>query len=58
MRDKRGIKEVLENLKMLNLELDQPWRYEPYLLIGQEKGSKLPNPKDHGFRLDIEKLAN
>ena len=58
IRDKRGIEEVVRILKELKLILDTPWGYDPYLLIGHEKGRKLPNPQDHESRLDIEKLTN
>ena len=58
IRDKRGIEEVVRILKELKLILDTPRGYDPYLLIGHEKGRKLPNPQDHESRLDIEKLTN
>jgi len=31
-------------LKGLDLLLDQPWKYDPHFMIGQEKERKLPNP--------------
>ena len=58
INEKRYIKEALETLKRLNIPLNKPCRYEPHIIIGQEKGKKLPNPQDHEPRHEIEKLEN
>ena len=44
VNDKRGLKEVMEILEALGLPLDQLWKYDPHILLGKEKGLKLPNP--------------
>ena len=53
-----GSKEALELLKSLDIPLDSPWKYDPYLLIGTKKRLKVPDPQDHETRLGEEKLAS
>ena len=46
---KNSTKEAIKVLEKFIFPQDHPWKYDPYFIIGVEKGRKKPNPQDHEF---------
>jgi hypothetical protein len=54
----KGTKEVVQILEKLSFPWDNPWRYDPHIVVAVENGKHNPGANDHENRPLEERLAN